>query len=167
MLQKAMLAVALALLATGGAAATRLDPYKSHRFVVSMNGRAVGGADQVSVPAPAVVKHRAGGDPSGARKSPGRSKFEAISLERGLTQDSEFAGWVRQPAGDAGAPPRSRRSLTLTGPGGDHGAASRYSLSNCWVAHSRALPKLGAGGGATSIEHLELSCERVTQLPSP
>ncbi|HLY80372.1 MAG TPA: phage tail protein [Caulobacteraceae bacterium] len=41
-----------------------------------------------------VVKHRAGGDPGLSRKSPGRMKYEPVTLERGLTQDKGFANWA-------------------------------------------------------------------------
>ena len=37
-----------------------------------------------------VVKHREGGDPSTSRKSPGRTEFDAITLDRGVTHDVEF-----------------------------------------------------------------------------
>ncbi len=37
-----------------------------------------------------VVKHREGGDPSSSRKSPGRTEYDAITLERGVTHDPEF-----------------------------------------------------------------------------
>ena len=39
-----------------------------------------------------VVEHREGGDPSTSRKSPGRSKFEAVTLERGVTHDTRVRG---------------------------------------------------------------------------
>ena len=41
-----------------------------------------------------VVEHRSGGDPSTAHKSPGRQKYDAITLERGLTQDLNFHDWA-------------------------------------------------------------------------
>ena len=43
-----------------------------------------------------VVEHREGGDPSTGRKSPGRTKFEAITLERGVTHDTEFEKWANK-----------------------------------------------------------------------
>ena len=41
-----------------------------------------------------VVEHRSGGDPSTSHKSPGRQKYDAITLERGLTQDMNFHDWA-------------------------------------------------------------------------
>ena len=43
-----------------------------------------------------VVEHREGGDPSSSRKSPGRTKYEAITLERGVTHDTEFEKWANK-----------------------------------------------------------------------
>ncbi len=159
------LAAAATLLAVAAHASTRPDPYKSARYVVSAGGRQVATADQMTHVSRSaeVVKHRAGGDPGvGAHKSPGRNKFEAVTLERGLTQDAGFADWAGRAEGDD---PRAQRgpgrSLTVQASDGSAG----YSLEGCWVSKSRALPKLGAGPNAVAIEHLELSCQRVTRLP--
>ena len=43
-----------------------------------------------------MVKHRDGGDPSSSAKSPGRTEFEAITLERGVTHDLEFEQWANK-----------------------------------------------------------------------
>jgi phage tail-like protein len=43
-----------------------------------------------------VVKHRQGGDPSSSRKSPGRTEYEPITLERGVTHDPEFENWANR-----------------------------------------------------------------------
>src|SRR5205807_7114438 len=74
---------------------TRLDPYKNFKFRVKWDGKYVAGISKVSglKRSSEVVEHREGGDPSTVHKSPGRTKYEAITLERGLTQDSEFHDW--------------------------------------------------------------------------
>ncbi|MGY4293157.1 hypothetical protein ACVWXN_001252 [Bradyrhizobium sp. i1.4.4] len=63
----------------------RFDPYKNFKFRVKWDGRYVAGINKVSAlkRTTEVVEHREGGDPSTGRKSPGRSKFEAITLDRG------------------------------------------------------------------------------------
>src|SRR3546814_4693519 len=43
-----------------------------------------------------VVEHREGGDPSASRKSPGRTKYEPITLERGVTHDIDFEQWANK-----------------------------------------------------------------------
>ena len=74
----------------------RLDPYKNFKFRVKWDGRYVAGVSKVSglKRTTEVVKHREGGDPSTSRKSPGRTEYDAITLERGVTHDPEFEHWA-------------------------------------------------------------------------
>src|SRR6266508_2094745 len=78
--------------------ATRLDPYKNFKFRVKWDGRYVAGASKVSSlkRTTEVVKHRDGGDESTSRKSPGRTEYDAITLERGVTHDVEFEQWANK-----------------------------------------------------------------------
>ena len=71
---------------------TRLDPYKNFKFRIKWDGRYVAGISKVSPlkRSTEVVKHREGGDPSSSRKSPGRTEYDAVVLERGVTHDLEF-----------------------------------------------------------------------------
>jgi len=66
----------------------RLDPYKNFKFRVKWDGKYVAGVSKVGSlkRSTEVVEHREGGDPSTSHKSPGCNKFEAITLERGLTR---------------------------------------------------------------------------------
>ena len=76
--------------------AHRSDPYKNFKFRVKWDGRYVAGVSKVSGlrRRTEVIEHREGGDPSTSRKSPGRTTFEAITLERGITHDLEFERWA-------------------------------------------------------------------------
>src|SRR4029079_6557427 len=76
--------------------AQRLDPYKNFKCRLKWDGKYVAGISKVSSlkRTTEVVEHRAGGDPSTSHKSPGRQKFEAITLDRGLTHDMEFHDWA-------------------------------------------------------------------------
>src|SRR5467141_2569960 len=76
----------------------RFDPYKNFKFRVKWDGRYVAGISKVSAlkRTTQVVTHREGGDPSTSRKSPGRSEFDAITLERGVTHDPEFELWANK-----------------------------------------------------------------------
>ena len=78
--------------------AQRFDPYKNFKFRVKWDGRYVAGMSKVGAlkRTTEVVEHREGGDPSTSRKSPGRAKFEAITLERGVTHDVEFERWANK-----------------------------------------------------------------------
>src|SRR6266852_9419069 len=78
--------------------ARRFDPYKNFKFRVKWDGRYVAGVSKVSAlkRTTEVVKHREGGDPSSSRKSPGRTEYDAITLERGVTHDKEFEQWANK-----------------------------------------------------------------------
>ncbi len=76
----------------------RFDPYKNFKFRVKWDGRYVAGVSKVGSlkRTTEVVKHREGGDPSSSRKSPGRTEYEAITLDRGVTHDKEFEQWANK-----------------------------------------------------------------------
>ena len=129
---------------------TRLDPYKNYRFQLRIAGRTVAGMSSLKMPA--AVKHRDGGDPSTSHKSPGRDKYEPITLERGLTQDNDFAAW----ASSAHGAPREVSIVSLDGKG--HVVAS-YSVHRAWVSEYKGPPKLGADGNPIAIEHIKIENE--------
>jgi phage tail-like protein len=70
----------------------RFDPYKEFKFRVKWDGHYVAGISKVSAlkRTTEVIEHREGGNPNTSRKSPGLTKFEPITLERGVTHDLEF-----------------------------------------------------------------------------
>src|ERR671927_1782546 len=76
----------------------RFDPYKNFKFRVKFDNRYVAGVSKVSAlrRTTEVVEHRDGGDHSSSRKSPGRTKYEAITLERGVTHDKDFEQWANK-----------------------------------------------------------------------
>src|SRR4030095_14182532 len=76
----------------------RFAPYKNFKFRVKWDGKYVAGVSKVSglKKTTEVVKHREGGDPSSSRKSPGRTEYEAITLERGVTHDTDFEVWANK-----------------------------------------------------------------------
>src|SRR5260370_14545870 len=78
--------------------AQRFDPYKNFKFRIKWDGRYVAGISKVGMlkRTTEVVKHREGGDPSSSRKSPGRTEYDAISLDRGVTHDVEFEKWANK-----------------------------------------------------------------------
>jgi phage tail-like protein len=80
--------------------AQRFDPYKNFKFRVFWEGSntPVAGVSKVSSlkRSTEVVEHREGGDPSSSRKSPGRTKYDPVTLERGVTHDTEFEKWANK-----------------------------------------------------------------------
>src|ERR1700751_4877945 len=78
--------------------AQRFDPYKNFKFRLKWDGKYIAVISKVSglKRTTEVVKHREGGDPSSSRKSPGRTEYDPITLERGVTHDLEFEIWANR-----------------------------------------------------------------------
>jgi phage tail-like protein len=68
----------------------------NYRFKVKWDGIYVAGISKLGMlkRSTEVVKHRAGGDPSLVRLSPGQSSYDPITLEQGVTHDITFAQWA-------------------------------------------------------------------------
>ncbi|TQF77318.1 phage tail protein [Elioraea sp. Yellowstone] len=158
--------------------AFRFDPYKNFKFRVRWDGRYVAGISKVSSLKRSieVVEHREGGDPSLSRKSPGRAKFEPITLERGVTHDTDFEAWASAVwnfgAGlGAEVALRSFRKDILIDLYNEAGQlVLAYKVFRCWVSEYQALPDLDANANAVAIQMIRLEnegWERDTDVPEP
>ncbi len=143
----------------------RLDPYKNFKFRVLWDGRPVLGVSKMSAlkRSTEVVKHRSGGDNSFDHKSPGRTSYEAVTLERGITHDLDFERWanlVHTYQGDPGMDlVNYRKDLTLEVMNEKGQVAIRYFLYRCWVSEFTAMPDFDANANAVAIEHLKVELE--------
>ena len=157
--------------------ATRFDPYKNFKFRVKWDGRYVAGVSKVGAlkRTTEVVKHRSGGDPSSSRKSPGRSEYEPVTLERGVTHDVEFEQWANKVwnyGSGLGAETslkdfRKDIILELYNEAGQLVLA--YKVYRCWVSEYEAMPDLDANANAVAIQHIRVENEGWVReaLPEP
>jgi phage tail-like protein len=157
---------------------TRFDPYKQFKFRVKWGGRYVAGVSKVSAlkRTTEVVEHREGGDPSSSRKSPGRTQFEAVTFERGVTQDTDFEAWANK-VWKFGAGLGSEVSLAdfrkdivieLLNEAGQ--VVHAYKLHRCWPSDYVALSDLDADEASVAFESLTLQnegWERDTSVVEP
>jgi len=145
----------------------RFDPYKDFKFRIKWDGRYVAGISKVSplVRKTEVVIYREGGDPSSSRKSPGRTEYAPIELERGVTHDLEFEKWANK-VWNFGAGLGAEVSLKdfrkdiileLYNEAGQ--LVMAYKIYRCWVSEFQALPELDANKGAVAIQKLTLENE--------
>jgi len=147
--------------------ASRFDPYKSFKFRVKWDGRYVAGVSKVGMlkRTTAVVPHREGGDPSSSRKSPGRTEYDAITLDRGVTHDLEFELWatkVWQFGAGLGAEVSLkdfRKDVIIEVYNEAGQLAISYKVYRCWVSEYQALPDLDANSDAVAIQHIKLENE--------
>jgi phage tail-like protein len=110
-----------------------------------------------------VVKHRDGGDNSTDHKSPGRTSYDAITVERGITHDPEFEAWankVHPYSGDTAMDLAAyKKNLTLEMMNEKGHVVYRYFLYDCWVSEYTAIPELNANANAVAIESLKIELE--------
>ena len=145
--------------------AHRVDPYKNFKFQVLWDGRVVLGISKVGElkRTTEVVKHREGGENSTDHKSPGRTTYEAITLERGITHDLEFETWankVHPYGGDAAMDLKGLRKDVVLVVNNERGQpVKRYKIFRCWVSEYNAVPALDANANAIAIEHIKLENE--------
>jgi phage tail-like protein len=145
----------------------RFDPYKTFRFLVYFGTSTtpvagvskVGGMKRSSD----VIEYREGGN-AVIRKGLGRTKYDPITLERGVTHDSDFEDWANAAQVlDKGAASQSlknlRREVRIELLNEEGQPAIRYVVHRAWVSEFQALPDLDAGGNAVAVEHIKLEHE--------
>ena len=112
-----------------------------------------------------VVKHREGGDPSTSRKSPGRTEYEAITLERGVTLDTTFEAWASlvwqlgNGLGSEVALAAFRKDIIIEVYNEAGQLVLSYHVYRCWVSEYQALPDFDANANAVAIQHIKLENE--------
>lgn len=145
----------------------RFDPYKNFKFLVRWDGKTVAGISKVGAlkRSTEVVEHREGGDPSTSRKSPGRTKYEAIMLERGVTHDLEFVRWANKVwnygsgLGAEVSLKDFRKDIIIDFLNEAGQLAISYKIYRCWVSEFQALPDLDANANAVAIQSIKLENE--------
>jgi phage tail-like protein len=146
---------------------SRYNPYSTFRFLVYFGTSTtpvaavskVGGMKRSSDP----IEYKQGGD-AVIRKGLGRTKYDPITLERGVTFDSDFENWANAAQVlDKGAPSQSlknlRQDLRIDLMNEEGQPVRRYFVHRCWVSEYQALPDLDAGANAIAIEHIKLENE--------
>jgi phage tail-like protein len=158
--------------------AQRFDPYKNFKFKVKWDGKYVAGISKVGAlkRTTEVVKHREGGDPSSSRKSPGRTEYDAITLERGVTHDKDFEQWANK-VWNFGAGLGAETSLAdfrkdiileLYNEAGQR--VIGYKIFRCWVSEFQAQADLDANANAVLIQNIKIEnegWERDTDVTEP
>jgi phage tail-like protein len=153
---------------------SRFDPYKAYRFLVYFGQSTTpvagvskaGGLKRSSDP----IEYKEGGNAI-ILKGLGRTKYDPITLERGVTHDTDFQDWANAAQVlDKGAPNSSLKNLrreiqiVLLNEAGQ--PVHRYIVHRCWVSEYQALPDLDAGGNSMALEHIKLENEGWEHDPS-
>lgn len=157
--------------------AERFDPYRNFKFKIKFGGGDyVAGLSKCSALKKTVESSdwREGGDPSSSRKLPGKTSYEAITLEAGVTHDTTFEDWadlVNNFQGDANMSLLNfRKDVTIDVFNLQGTKAISYIVHRCWVSEYQALPELDASGNAVMIQTIKLEnegWERDTSVTEP
>lgn len=158
--------------------AHRFDPYKNFKFRIAWNGNTVAGVSKISglKRTTEVVQHRSGGEPNSVRLSPGATTYQPITLERGLTHDTEFEDWaslvwdLQSPAGSEASLKHFRRDILIQLCNEAGAVVLGWKVYRCWVSEYQALPDLDANANAVAIERIVLQnegWERDPDIPEP
>jgi len=156
----------------------RFDPYKNFKFRIKWDGRYVAGISKMGAlkRTTEVVKHREGGDPSSSRKSPGRTEYDAITLDRGVTHDTEFEKWankvwsVNAGLGTEVSLRDFRKDIIIEVYNEAGQLVIAYKVYRCWVSEYQSLSDLDANANAVAIQHIKLEnegWERDQEVPEP
>jgi phage tail-like protein len=147
--------------------AERFDPYKNFKFRVRWDGRYVAGVSKVGAftRTTEAIEHREGGDPSSVRVSPGQTKYNDVTLERGVTHDIEFEKWANKVwnfgagLGAEVSLADFRKDITIEVYNEAGQLALAYNVYRCWPSEYTALPELDASANAVAIQSLTLKNE--------
>jgi len=145
----------------------RHDPYRTFKFqVVLDDGKTVAGLKKMTAlkKTTEAVDWRTGGDPTHVRKLPGGTKYEAITLEQGLTHDPVFEQWanlVNNIDGDSAMSLKNfRKDITINVMNLQGQPAISYKVKRAWVSEYQALPDFDAGTTNTvGIQSIKLEHE--------
>ena len=144
----------------------RFDPYRNFKFKIKWDGQYVAGLSKCSAlkKTTEVTDWREGGDPSVSRKLPGKTSYEGITLEAGVTHDTAFEEWANLAnnfQGDAAMSLKGFRkdAITIDVFNLSGQKILSYNVYRCWVSEYQALPELDASGNAVMIQTIKLENE--------
>lgn len=155
---------------------TRFDPYLGYRFQIKIDGQSVAGLNKCGAlkKTTEVTPWYEGGDSSGPHQIPGKTKYDPITLEAGVTHDTTFEDWankVNNFQGDAAMSLATfRKNITIEVYNHQGLKVLAYNVFRCWVSEYQALPQLDAGGNAVMISTIKLENEgwqRDTSVTEP
>lgn len=141
------------------------DPYLGFKFKVKWDGNYVAGLNKCSAlkKTTEATPWYEGGDHSSPHQIPGKTKYDPITLQAGVTLDTTFEEWankVNNYYSDALMSLKDFRKDIIIDVFNLQGQkVLSYNVFRCWVSEYQALPELDAGGNAVMITTVKLENE--------
>ncbi len=110
-----------------------------------------------------VLDWREGGDSNSPRKLAGKTKYEPVTLEQGLSLDTEFEDWANR-VNDFGVHLAQkdndfRKEIRVEVLDLDGNVVLKYKLHRCWVSEYTAIPDFDANANAVAIKSIKIENE--------
>jgi len=155
------------------------DPFRGFNYRILLGGIEVAACRKMSglTGSVDVVKFRAGNNTATNEElSPGRTHYEPVTLEAGLTTDPEFERWALalirhdQTGTQPNEPPRVsdpdfRREVEVFVYDIDNNRpVKKFVLHRAWVSKYTAMSELAAEGNEVLIESIEINYEGFQRL---
>jgi phage tail-like protein len=146
---------------------SRFDPYKNYRFLVYFGTSAtpVAAVSKVSAlkRSSDAIDYLEGGN-GVILKGLGRTKYDPITMERGITFDTDFEVWANAAQVlNSGSPSTSlanlRKEIRIVLLNEAAQPAHQYKVHRCWVSEFQALPDLDASQNGVAIETIKIENE--------
>jgi phage tail-like protein len=144
--------------------AQRFDPYRNFKFKVKINNEIVAGLSKMS----ALKKSTEGidwfeaGDNFNPRRLPGKTKYEPVTLEKGMTEDKLFEDWanlVNKFQGNLIAPDNFRKDIQILVCDMNGVPKITFNIFNCWVSEFQAVPDMDVTQNGVAIQTIKLENE--------
>jgi phage tail-like protein len=153
----------------------RVDPYKKYRFRIKIDNKIVAGVSKMSPlkRTTDVISHREGGDSTVAHISPGRTHYDPITLERGVTHDLDFEDWANSAFNhNSGSMSLKnfRKDIVIELLNEAGVVVIAYKVFRCWISEYVALPDLDADANGIAIQSITIQnegWERDTSVKEP
>jgi phage tail-like protein len=138
--------------------ADRLDPYRSFKFRVEINGITHAGFNECAFAdtSTEVVEYREGTDPTHPRKLSGQQKYGNVTLKWGISDSMDLWKWYKSVVDKGAFTNRKAMSIILIDEAGDDKA--RWDLTDAWPVKYDP-PDFNAKGNDVAIETLEIVAE--------
>jgi phage tail-like protein len=149
------------------ATALTYDPYRKFKFLVKWNNAVVMAVHKVSSITKSIdpIDWRTGGDSNFSAKVPGLTKWEPITLERGLSADTAFQEWMvlvnkytKAGLGADEAVHAFRKNLNIEMYSLQNELVMTINVYNAWPS-KLTIADFDAKANELAIEHMELQNE--------
>lgn len=146
------------------------DPYRNFKFEVEIDGFTHAGFQKVTglKQTTEVIDYREGGENETPKKLPGQTTFDAITLSRGKSDNTDFVDWAKElynldgRNGAQGSNEGFRRQVVIYAKDKAGARIRKWTCSECWPSEY-STGDLDASANDVLIDTLVLQNEGVKE----